>query len=121
MNRRSFLRLIGGAGLGAAVDRKYFFAPAGGWASGGIITGSSYRVGDRIEFRVQLPKPGSYPLEFSQLGYFMIAKHEIKKLDAVWLNDQIQIAARGAVQEMFAEIERRQLHGDGMAPRGLLR
>jgi hypothetical protein len=101
MNRRAFLRLIGGAGLGATVDRKYFFAPAAGWASGGIVApGAVYVVGEsgtECQFRVQLPKPGSYPLEFSKLGYFMIAKHEIKKLDAVWLNYQIQIAARGPV------------------------
>ena len=31
MDRRSFLRLIGAAGAGATLERKYFFAPAAGW------------------------------------------------------------------------------------------
>jgi hypothetical protein len=33
MDRRSFLRLIGAAGAGATLDRKYFFAPAAGWSA----------------------------------------------------------------------------------------
>lgn len=31
MNRRAFLRLLGGAAASATLDRKYFFAPAAGW------------------------------------------------------------------------------------------
>jgi hypothetical protein len=31
VERRAFLRLLGAAGAGATLDRKYFFAPAAGW------------------------------------------------------------------------------------------
>jgi hypothetical protein len=34
MNRRAFLGLLGSYGVAATVDRKYFFAPKGGW--GGV-------------------------------------------------------------------------------------
>lgn len=99
MNRRSFLRLIGGAGLGATLDRKYFFAPAAGWnrfAIGGDIPPSTpYLIGEsgcEFHFHVDFPKRGSYPLEISDLGYYLLPGYPGPELTT-----KLRIVARGQV------------------------
>lgn len=86
MNRRSFLRILGGAAAAAvaAPATKYFFAPAGGWEWDGnlytrltAITLESLQAGwGQGEALFFLP-PGTYPFEIDY-DYWVFPERQIR-------------------------------------------
>lgn len=73
MNRRAFLRLLGVAGAGATLDRKYFFAPAAGW-------------GPRVQrFTLTIPKG---PGQIHAGEMLVLANHPIVSIDEVWIDNK---------------------------------
>lgn len=89
MDRRAFLRLLGLAGLGASVGRRYFFAPRAGWIPGQLI---SVTMWERLN--VTFPKPGIYTAdidygcqwELTDLSHFAMAAHPIKDVGEIWID-----------------------------------
>ena len=76
MNRRSFLKLFGGATAVAAVTPTYFFAPTGGWvkSQGGVFMphpGESILPATTAKrFRDALPRAGEYVVDEERTFHF---------------------------------------------------
>jgi hypothetical protein len=84
MDRRAFLRLLGAAGVGSTLNRKYFFAPGAGW-----LPSQTWQ-----RFTITLPKPGIYTAdidygckwELADCSYYVMAAHPVKDIENIWLS-----------------------------------